>query len=511
MPTRTCWSIALLALITLPAMAQRDGPPPVPVPDDEPVFRRTELFRQAVAYVHGYDEHGEQIWLGLGTYLEHEVLVVPWAPLERAHRVDVQPLCCERSEAEGIIGGGMESGVLLLSAPPGPLPDRFRIEPPPIAPDTDRLTSRSPVWTCSAPLGVGEEERPAGYLMVPVGQEPILEVRQYAGLGRMLRVRWKTRLIAPGSPIFDAGERLAGILVDYGGAGSFLAAPADRFTDLPRHEPIPPAQYAARDMGPTELAARKSAIAGRLVSMKDYQGALPYAADAVELDDRQWKARYDLGVCLDLTGRAAQAVAPLREATEIEPGFVEPWYSLGLLHLKAGRFEEALAPFREAIRIDGSYANAHGMLGASLFRLGRIDEAIEAAETAARVDPDNAQHHINLAGFYEATGRPADATRILEEYCGRNERDAHAWGRLGMLHFDREEYEQAIRPFEKALSRDPRNFDVGARLALSLAMTGQSEAALHTLDRLEEHHPSQPLLRQLRDAIIEQAKESGGP
>lgn len=68
----------------------------------------------------------------------------------------------------------------------------------------------------------------------------------------------------------------------------------------------------------------------------------------------------------------------------------------GLLHLKR-KLPEALAHLKEALRLKPGYAEARLNLGVVLFRQGKVLEAIAQCEEAVRLKPDFSEAQRNLA------------------------------------------------------------------------------------------------------------------
>src|SRR6202171_4125514 len=81
-------------------------------------------------------------------------------------------------------------------------------------------------------------------------------------------------------------------------------------------------------------------------------------------------------------GRPADAIAPLRDATLLEPSNAIIQHDLGLACLEAGRVPDAIASLQRAVACDPRYADAHFRLGIALEKLGDIRGAIVAYDRA---------------------------------------------------------------------------------------------------------------------------------
>src|ERR1700735_3830744 len=71
-------------------------------------------------------------------------------------------------------------------------------------------------------------------------------------------------------------------------------------------------------------------------------------------------------------GRPADAIAPLRDATLLEPSNAIIHHDLGLACLEVGRVPDAIAALQRAVASDPRYADAYFRLGIALEKLGDI-------------------------------------------------------------------------------------------------------------------------------------------
>jgi Flp pilus assembly protein TadD len=124
-------------------------------------------------------------------------------------------------------------------------------------------------------------------------------------------------------------------------------------------------------------------------SCRQALAAAPPAARAASL-------RRVLAVRLAELKRGDEVVEVYREAVRVGPSDADAQQRLGraLFHL-TGRAAEAEAPLREAARLRPAAPAVHSDLALVLAALGRLDEAVREFEEAARLDP----------GYYES--RPA--------------------------------------------------------------------------------------------------------
>jgi Flp pilus assembly protein TadD len=87
-------------------------------------------------------------------------------------------------------------------------------------------------------------------------------------------------------------------------------------------------------------------------------------------------------------GQPGDAIAPLHQAAQLQPGNAIIQHDLGLACLEVGRIQEAIAALRQAIAANPRYTDAYFRLGVALEKLGDIGGAIFAYDRATGLDPN---------------------------------------------------------------------------------------------------------------------------
>jgi hypothetical protein len=121
----------------------------------------------------------------------------------------------------------------------------------------------------------------------------------------------------------------------------------------------------------------------------DWVAAERHYRRALDLDDGDQSAAFNLANTLAAQDRGAEAQIYLRRALAIDPDFAEAWYNLaGFLDAAADR-AAAKESLEKALAIDGDYADALYNLGQLHFEDGAYERALECWERYLSFDPQS--------------------------------------------------------------------------------------------------------------------------
>jgi tetratricopeptide (TPR) repeat protein len=123
-------------------------------------------------------------------------------------------------------------------------------------------------------------------------------------------------------------------------------------------------------------------------------------------------------------GRAAEAVAEFRKATEAAPELPAGFVGLGQALMQSGDYRGAVAPLKRALELNPDLSGAHQLLGFALLAAGYANEAIPHLEKVQALDALGVAQ-LKMGKFAEATAslqaalakRPGDVD--LMYYLGR--------------------------------------------------------------------------------------------
>ncbi|GMR22250.1 MAG: hypothetical protein BMS9Abin37_0586 [Acidobacteriota bacterium] len=243
------------------------------------------------------------------------------------------------------------------------------------------------------------------------------------------------------------------------------------------------------DVNP-ELEAIRS-----LYDSGDYEGALQRIASATESDPNLAEAYYYRGLCyLAKAGEPGKsdASAPLspdeessleafRRALSINPRHAPSNVGIGDLYSRRvparrrrGKTEDpedpyvlALAAYRQAVTIDPTLPEAQHRFGVFLERTGQLDEAEQAyraaADTAAVVPETAPDYYVAygkfLAGARDKQDEALDQFELAQMFrqddLSIQQEMAIVHARIGLRHFDKQEYMLAQSELEVAVGMFP--------------------------------------------------------
>lgn len=124
-----------------------------------------------------------------------------------------------------------------------------------------------------------------------------------------------------------------------------------------------------------------------------------------------------------------------------------------------GAYTEAIACFKRAITLDNSNYLLWFNLGVTYRDAGKLEEAKQALETAFRIKPDNEEVTETYATICLMLKELDKVTCICEEGLDLNPLSSHLWNLMGVVQFQKEDYNLASEYFESAVTINPYYLD----------------------------------------------------
>jgi tetratricopeptide (TPR) repeat protein len=205
---------------------------------------------------------------------------------------------------------------------------------------------------------------------------------------------------------------------------------------------------------------------------------------AIELDPEQSKIWCNLGALQFQLGEFQHSVDSLNRAVGLKPDYARAWDNLAGSLCALDQLAEAERCCHRALNFKPDYPDPSFKLGTIYFQEGRMEEAERAFRKVLDANPG-----YPLAGHYLAmvlarTNRLENALEVCEMAAtppGETELPSLAWNEMAFHRYERGEYAEAIRAYEKALTFTPER-------AVIWLDAGVAHQQLGELDQARRHY-----------------------
>ncbi len=140
----------------------------------------------------------------------------------------------------------------------------------------------------------------------------------------------------------------------------------------------------------------------------------------------------DYGIGLLLQGDLKAAEIAFLKVTEIAPAYLDGWVNVARCHIEEGKMREAEV---------------------------MLDKAFEIQKTLPPGNPHRAKVHYFYALVQEAYGNYDKAIQHLQLAAAQFPRDTRVRNKLGILHFLKRDYQNALAEFQKTIEVEPEDLD----------------------------------------------------
>jgi len=138
----------------------------------------------------------------------------------------------------------------------------------------------------------------------------------------------------------------------------------------------------------------------------DITGAIPSLRKAVALDERLAEAHYLLGLCLRSQNQPTEAVRALEQASRLSPGLVAPREALADIYETVGRPRDAIVQLEAIATLEPDRPERQAAVARAYARAGRTDAAIGVLGRATERYPDNAVIYLTLGAVWLDAAEP---------------------------------------------------------------------------------------------------------
>jgi tetratricopeptide (TPR) repeat protein len=190
------------------------------------------------------------------------------------------------------------------------------------------------------------------------------------------------------------------------------------------------------------------------------------------LSDIVARAYFNLGVILSQRSHFPAAAASFYRASRWEPGFPRVDAALGTARFQAAQYEPAIEPLKKALAQEPTSTDISRLLALACFQAKSYRCAAQMLEHDPRVESDPAMEYA-LGVSLVNVGQPAQAAEVFSRLIERNQGSADLYVLLGNAHAQQDDYEEALKQFDRALQLDPKVREANLSAGLVLLRQGK--------------------------------------
>ncbi|MCE1248072.1 MAG: tetratricopeptide repeat protein [Firmicutes bacterium] len=177
---------------------------------------------------------------------------------------------------------------------------------------------------------------------------------------------------------------------------------------------------------------------------------------------------------------ANEAIAQIQETIQAANGAI--FFNLGYLYLEKGALDESISCLQKSLEFNPGDAKTHTLLGQVYMQKGQDNEATGEFQEVVRLAPDEAAYAYEMLGeIFIRKGKPPQSSITW-------------FKNAGDLYLRHEQFEEAIRAYERILSFEPGNKSVLEKLGEIYFKQGWKEQALDIYKQLAEIYGKEGLL-----------------
>lgn len=187
-------------------------------------------------------------------------------------------------------------------------------------------------------------------------------------------------------------------------------------------------------------------------------------------------------------GQCDEAIASYGQALQIEPRDAKTHFNLGVALSEKGDLPAAIDSYREALQLEPQYGIAHNNLGNTLKDAGDLAAAVASYRAALKVDPDHPMVHCNLGNALKDVGDLDGALASYRQALQIDPDYAEAYNNMGSALMTRADTGEAINCYKQALALRPDYADAAWNLVGTAANSFDAEDWLERCLALDRDH-----------------------
>ena len=189
-------------------------------------------------------------------------------------------------------------------------------------------------------------------------------------------------------------------------------------------------------------------------------------------------AKLDLARYYNASGDAEHAETHYQEVVAADPLCAPAYFELATL---VGDVEQALQFSRKGIDLCPDYECGRVNLGAFLFETGSYSEAVDVLRRVPSDSPFYVLALWNIVNSYRLQSNLPEASAGLEKIVALTPDDTEAWDAYGCVNVELQDYENALKHFDRVIEIDSENVNGLHNRAIALGKLMRHEEAIQTI------------------------------
>ncbi|MGB3464406.1 MAG: tetratricopeptide repeat protein [Cyclobacteriaceae bacterium] len=182
------------------------------------------------------------------------------------------------------------------------------------------------------------------------------------------------------------------------------------------------------------------------------------------------------------------------ESIKIDPEYAIAYNNRGIANYEDDDLVAAISDYSKAIIIDNNFTDAYFNRANSLIELGRYDEAVDDLLMVMETYPDSSYVHFALGLSYDGKEDYEEALRAFDKSLSLDKENAETYLNLAVVYYHRKEYDKANEYLAQAFARDNNNSNYYNIKALILMEQQNLTESIDVFNDGLYHHPEDAFL-----------------
>jgi tetratricopeptide (TPR) repeat protein len=242
-----------------------------------------------------------------------------------------------------------------------------------------------------------------------------------------------------------------------------------------------------------------------LVWEGDSAAAIPVAVTGLEISDSYAPLYAALARAYTNIGRWQQGIANGQRAVELDPMDADAHRSYAYSLIWVGERERAIEQLEQAISINPNFTPPYFELAVNYLALDRDSMAIATYERVLSLEPRNERAFLRLCEAYFKIGQNDQAQGYCEDALDIDPEYPEAWRQLGMVKYNRRNYEGSIEAFNSCVDVGGEEIQCWYLRGLAHYYLGECDDAWSTLEesllKVGDRSADDPVLLSIREGL----------